>query len=177
MNDDFYIISKYLTKHWDKEFIDIEGYEILYDITLVFGVNCDVAKDIIREWFFEFEIEDKWFDEVITYKFVWSTEMLQDLQAFHGIDVEAQLTTMLAIELSNNINRNIINQMFISVDVANGPDRNNYVIGEMNHNGNFNVIDLPVEDDVGYLDTMTNIDNLRDYVFTMSGVPRSNFDV
>ena len=36
MIDDFYLVSKYLAKHWNEEFSDIKGCDILNNIILVF---------------------------------------------------------------------------------------------------------------------------------------------
>jgi hypothetical protein len=41
----------------------------------------------------------------------WTPELAQDLQAFHGIDVEAELTRLLSEELTRNIDRQIINNL------------------------------------------------------------------
>jgi hypothetical protein len=42
---------------------------------------------------------------------VWTTEMIQDISAFHNIDAEAELTRLLSEELSRNINDNIIRNL------------------------------------------------------------------
>jgi len=42
---------------------------------------------------------------------VWTPEMIQDISAFHGIDVENELTRLLNEELSRNINDNIIRNL------------------------------------------------------------------
>lgn len=39
----------------------------------------------------------------------WSVETLQDLQAYHGIDIESELTTILSQELGQAIDRGILN--------------------------------------------------------------------
>lgn len=41
----------------------------------------------------------------------WTPEMVQDLEAFHGIDVEAELTTMLSQELAREIDQQIVNDI------------------------------------------------------------------
>ena len=38
----------------------------------------------------------------------WSREMVEDLQAYHPIDVEAELTALLAMELGEQIDVNIM---------------------------------------------------------------------
>jgi hypothetical protein len=42
---------------------------------------------------------------------VWTTEMIQDISAFHNIDAEAELTRLLSEELSGNIDNNIIRNL------------------------------------------------------------------
>jgi hypothetical protein len=42
---------------------------------------------------------------------VWTTEMIQDISAFHNIDAETELTRLLSEELSRNINDNIIRNL------------------------------------------------------------------
>ena len=42
----------------------------------------------------------------------WTHEMAQDLSAFHNIDAEAELTAILSEEITNQINRNMINNLF-----------------------------------------------------------------
>ncbi len=39
----------------------------------------------------------------------WSPELAQDLQAYHGIDIESELTRLLSEELTRNINSQITN--------------------------------------------------------------------
>ena len=41
----------------------------------------------------------------------WSPELAQDLQAYHGIDAEAELTRLLSEEITRNIDREIINTL------------------------------------------------------------------
>ena len=42
---------------------------------------------------------------------IWTTEMIQDISAFHNIDAETELTRLLSEELSRNINDNIIRNL------------------------------------------------------------------
>ena len=42
---------------------------------------------------------------------IWTPEMVQDISAFHNIDVEAELTRLLSEELSGNIDNNIIRNL------------------------------------------------------------------
>ena len=42
----------------------------------------------------------------------WSPEMAQDVAAFHNIDAEAELTALLSHEIAQEIDRDIVNQLF-----------------------------------------------------------------
>ena len=49
--------------------------------------------------------------EARTIRATWTPEMVQDLQAFHNIDAEAELTALLTQEIANEIDREIINDL------------------------------------------------------------------
>lgn len=64
--------------------------------------------------------------EVVTRRLhaTWSPELVQDLQAYHGIDIESELTRLLSEEITRNIDREIINtitQDLITVQPLNEP--------------------------------------------------------
>lgn len=42
----------------------------------------------------------------------WNPEALQDLQAYHAIDVEAELAALLAAEIGQEIDREMLNNIF-----------------------------------------------------------------
>ncbi len=46
-----------------------------------------------------------------TIRATWSPELAQDLQAYHGIDAEAELTRLLSEEWARSIDREIINTL------------------------------------------------------------------
>jgi len=50
----------------------------------------------------------------------WTPELDQDIAAFHNIDADAELTRMLTDHLSQEINREVINQMFSGCFVSHG---------------------------------------------------------
>lgn len=128
MNGDFFIVSKYLAKHWNLEFEEIDGYKLLTDVKNVFGLSDEILKPIIIEWFSEFTITDEWWlTKYRKLKASWTPEMAQDLAAYHPIDVEAELTALLSNEITREIDNSIIHRMmgvpqqyFGSVDPANG---------------------------------------------------------
>lgn len=150
MNDDFFILSNYLTKHWNKEFCDIDGYDLLNDILLVFGYNDkDIIKELIREWFSEFKIDDKWFEKVITFR------------------AEDEIIRALNIEITREIDRQIINRLIIGCDVAeNNTDQNNYCIAEIDHEGSIEMVDLPVNSN------QMDMDYFKTQLHNAMGIPR-----
>lgn len=83
---------------------------IIRELSLVFGLNKKQLKWYIKSWIlkqnrnFEFNI---FWSQIISTK--WSSELAQDLQAFHNIDAEAELIALLSQEISNEIDREIIN--------------------------------------------------------------------
>ena len=42
---------------------------------------------------------------------IWSPELALDLQTYHGIDIESELTRLLSEEITRNIDREIINNI------------------------------------------------------------------
>ena len=85
---------------------------IIRELSLVFGLNKKQLKWYIKSWIlkqnrnFEFNI---FWSQIISTK--WSSELAQDLQAFHNIDAEAELIALLSQEISNEIDREIINTL------------------------------------------------------------------
>jgi len=55
-----------------------------------------------------------------TIRTIWSPELTQDLQAYHGIDVESELTRLLSEEIARDIDRQII-QDLVRVQPLDGP--------------------------------------------------------
>ena len=123
---DYKIVFKYLTRHWDLEFSEVDGYKVLKDVKTVFGFGEGKVKEIITEWFCEFEIVDNWWE----HKFpklnaTWTPQMANDLANYHNIDVEAELTGILSNEITQQINWDVMNNIvgissryFGSVDPA-----------------------------------------------------------
>lgn len=56
----------------------------------------------------------------------WSPELTQDLQAYHGIDIESELTRLLSEEITRGIDREIFNtiaQDLVTVQPLGPPNR------------------------------------------------------
>ncbi len=62
----------------------------------------------------EFEPYDRYGSQYINrgLKVNWTREMADDLQAYHSIDAEAELTALLSEEIAAEIDREIINNLF-----------------------------------------------------------------
>jgi len=82
------------------------------ELSLIFGLNKKQLKWYVKSWVLKqnrnFDFNKFWIPKLIA---TWSPESIQDLQAFHGIDVEAELTALLAQEIANEIDRDIINTL------------------------------------------------------------------
>lgn len=80
---------------------------------------------------------------------IWTPELAQDLQGYHAIDAEAELTAMLGNEIANEIDRQIIqdlndNQRFYTQNAFNNI-LINQPIGNLDHpHDPFNNLTLPL---------------------------------
>jgi hypothetical protein len=68
----------------------------------------------------------------------WTPELAQDLTAYHGIDAEAELTTLLSEEIAREIDRDIINTLIgiepiETPEPENGFDRLTFPIARREH--------------------------------------------
>ena len=83
-------------------------------LTLVFAYSRKELKWYIKSWIkkqdksFDF---NKWWSK-ITFNVTWSHEMAQDISAYHGIDVQAELEAVLAQQLALEIDAQIIRDLF-----------------------------------------------------------------
>jgi len=82
---------------------------------------------------------------------VWTPEMTQDLQAFHGINVETELTNLLSEQIRNEIDQQIIrdlndNQVFYNQNnLTEAINRWGRIGGNiLNHEPDFEHIALPI---------------------------------
>ena len=102
MDKDLIFIHRYLRKHWDLPFDKIQGYKILNDIISVFGISEEKSKNIIKEWFCDYEIDEDWYKPIL--KLSVTRELLQDIQAYTCIDAVALLEEQLINELCGELN-------------------------------------------------------------------------
>lgn len=128
-------IHKYVEKNYrivDNKIIEAYSNDSTYAIDIIteietfFGVDSQTAFHVVQNWVFVRLPKNKWKDvykswytlhsyevqaEARTIRATWTPEMVQDLQAFHYIDAEAELRGLLAQEIANEIDREIINNL------------------------------------------------------------------
>lgn len=128
-------IHKYVEKNYrivDNKIIEAYSNDSTYAIDIIteiesfFGVDYQIAFHVVQNWVFVRLPKNKWKDvyksrytlysyevqaEARTIRATWTPEMVQDLQAFHNIDAEAELRGLLAQEIANEIDREIINDL------------------------------------------------------------------
>jgi hypothetical protein len=129
------LIHKYVEKNYrilDNEIIDFYSEESTYAIDIIneietfFGVDSQIAFQVVQNWVFVRLPKNKWKDvyksrfnlysfevqaDVRTIRATWTPEMVHDLQAFHNIDAEAELTALLSDQISQEIDIQIINDL------------------------------------------------------------------
>ena len=129
------LIHKYVEKNYrilDNEIIDFYSEESTYAIDIIneietfFGVDSQIAFQVVQNWVFVRLPKNKWKDvyksrfnlysfevqaDVRTISATWTPEMVHDLQAFHNIDAEAELTALLSDQISQEIDIQIINDL------------------------------------------------------------------
>lgn len=129
------LVRKYVEKNYrivDGKIIEFYSEDSTYAIDIInevedfFDVDPQTAFQVVQNWVFLRLPKNKWRDvyknkynlysyevraEARTIRANWTPEMAQDLQAFHNIDAEAELTALLSQEIANEIDRNIINDL------------------------------------------------------------------
>jgi|Laugrespbdmm15sd_2_1035082.scaffolds.fasta_scaffold65251_2 hypothetical protein len=117
------IILKYLTKNYtikDGSFWDVyDPHKVHYDYIIrslvkIFSFNRNLCKLCLKRWSLKNGLNyEQWENLSNALKFSWTPEMAQDLRAYHNIDAEAELTALLTHEIAQEIDRDIVNQLFI----------------------------------------------------------------
>ena len=106
------LIIQFLNRccHINKNKIVCYDGNLISVLTSVFGLTKKQLKPYVRSWARKkdksFDFNKFWNPPKINCQ--WTVEMAQDLEAFHGIDVEAELSSMLARE----IDREMLNNLF-----------------------------------------------------------------
>lgn len=128
-------LFKYVERNYriiDDKIIELESgestyaIEIIDEVELFFGVDSQTSFQIVQKWVFTRLPKNKWkevyknritwYSQVVqaearTIRATWTPEMVQDIHAFHNINVEAELAAILAAEIWGEIDRQIINDL------------------------------------------------------------------
>ena len=105
-------ILKYISKNYEiknDRFWDLhdpheaKGDEISKSLIVIFQYGKEYCDYCLKKWGKAY-----WRGLRVT----WSAEIIQDLQAFHNIDAEAELTALLSDQISQEIDREILNNLF-----------------------------------------------------------------
>ena len=95
----------------------------------------------------------------------WTPEIAQDLEAYHNIDAEAELTTILTEEINRGIRANTLAQDLIRVQPIDGPP------------GRLMYLDYnygPIEEPVVYKDGSWSYDNIFEGVIGINSEIKSH---
>lgn len=116
-------ILKYITKNyelknhriWDlHDPHEAKGDEISKSLITIFDYGKEYCDYCLKKWALNNGLPEKEWGKVYwkSLRVTWSPEMIQDLQAFHNIDAEAELTALLSQEIANEIDNEILNNLF-----------------------------------------------------------------
>jgi hypothetical protein len=116
------VILKYLTKNYiikDDNFWDVydphkvDYAYIIKSLVKIFSFNKDLCKLCLKRWSLKNGLNyERWARLSTNIRVTWSPELAQDVSAFHNIDAEAELTALLSHEIAQEIDRDIVNQLF-----------------------------------------------------------------
>jgi hypothetical protein len=112
------LIHKYLNSNFsikDGSLIDnnssyFKSTRLSQALTLIFGLTHKQLKWYIKSWVkkqdksFDF---NKWWSKK-TFNYTWTHEMAQDISAYHGIDVQAEMEAVLAQQIALEIDTQIL---------------------------------------------------------------------
>ena len=106
LDKNYYIDEdKFFTKHGN---LHEWGLDISKSLVSIFSFDGDFCDGVLKYWAYFNDlpinaIDDAW--KARGLNAVWTTEIAQDLEAFHGIDIEAELTALVAAEVTVEIDR------------------------------------------------------------------------
>jgi hypothetical protein len=146
MYEDFYLdrltelIFGYLSNLENKEFNDVNGYDLLTDLTNIFSLNTEDGKKYIRLWFSEFYINDNWFDKIKDIGgLVWVPWRTIDTPIQSDAYMSPHIRSSIEDYLYQPLNDEMLNNI------------NNMVRGELNH--------ITENRYIGSVDVATNFDS------------------
>lgn len=84
------------------------AYDVFTEIVDVYGFTKEEITDVIKNWVETRGVDwDKW-NTLRKIKVSWTPELVNDINAYHGIDAEAELTGLLAAQLAQDLDSKII---------------------------------------------------------------------
>jgi hypothetical protein len=113
-----YISKNYEIKNhriWDiHDPHEVKGDYVSKSLIIIFQYSKWYCDYCLKKWALNKGLPEKeWGDAYWKgLRVTWSPEMIQDLQAFHNIDAEAELTALLSQEIANEIDNEILNNLF-----------------------------------------------------------------
>jgi hypothetical protein len=121
--DKYDLINKYISKNyiiqdnriWDKhDPHEVKGNDVTSSLITIFQYTKEYCDYCLKRWALNNWLPEKEWGR--TYwkglKVAWTPEMAQELHAYHNIDAEAELTALLSQEISNQIDDEILNNLF-----------------------------------------------------------------
>jgi hypothetical protein len=116
-------ILKYISKNyeikndriWDlNDPHEVKGDEISKSLITIFDYGKWYCDYCLKKWALNNGLPEKEWGKAYWkgLRVTWSPEMIQDLQAFHNIDAEAELTALVSQEIANEIDNEILNNLF-----------------------------------------------------------------
>ena len=109
LDKNYYISEdRFFTKHGD---LHEWGQDIAKSLKDIFSFDEEFSDSIFKYWCYFNNLPIEAFDDAwkaYGLKAVWTPEMAQDLQAFRGIDVEAEMTAILSAEWAAEVDQEIL---------------------------------------------------------------------
>lgn len=116
---DFNLLVRYLNQNYrvlKNKFTDVYanveyGQDIVLECYTVFDYDILDCERVFKQWAFANGLDEEKFGKAYKKPIYFTTELAQDLQAFHGLDIEYELQEALAYEIRAEIDRQIINDL------------------------------------------------------------------
>ena len=116
-------ILKYISKNyeikndrfWDlHDPYEVKGDEVSKSLITIFDYGKEYCDYCLKKWALNNGLAEKEWGKAYWrgLRVSWTPEMVQDIQAFHNIDAEAELTSLLSQEIANEIDNEILNNLF-----------------------------------------------------------------
>ncbi len=116
-------IIKYISKNyeikndrfWDIHYEEeVKGNDITSSLIIIFQHGKEYCDYCLKRWALNNRLPEKEWGKAYWrgLRVSWTPEMAQELHAYHNIDAEAELATLLSDQISQEIDREILNNLF-----------------------------------------------------------------